>query len=154
MEERKITGTKSIQIFDREDLEGSSDFRKTLQKAKILCRNRDVKVFFIKTEDDFIFCFENSTEKNIIQIDDSFEVAYYYAIDKGISTDDVFRFEGIISFGNKHENQFSIRFDKPFIPKKYQNQSFGDLMKEIKFPKEVKIVMPLIAKQVEKETIF
>ncbi|HQV64696.1 MAG TPA: hypothetical protein PKZ56_00455 [Candidatus Paceibacterota bacterium] len=154
MEARKVTGIKSILVFDREDLKGSPDFRKTLQKVKIICHNREVKVFFIKTKDDFAFCFEKSTEKDNIQIEDSFELAYYYASDNQISTDDIFRFEGIVSFGNKQENQFSILVDKPFIPKKYSDKSFETLIKEMNFPDDIKTILPLIANTIEKSTIF
>ena len=114
-----------------------------------------MNINLIKTENDFLFCFEISTDKNILQIDDSFELAYYYGYEKEVLIKDIFRFDGVVSFGNKVENQFSIQVNNPFIPKKDSNHSFGDMIKEMKFPAEVKIVLPLVAKTVEEsETIF
>lgn len=151
------TDKKSILVFNKEDLttDGSADFKQVFQKIKLVCRNTDVKVFFIKTENNFLFCFEKSTDKNLLEINNSFELAYYYGSEKGILVKDIFRFDGIVSFGNKVENQFSIQVNNPFIPKKDSNHSFGDMIKEMKFPAEVKIVLPLVAKAVEEsETIF
>lgn len=151
------TDKRSVLVFSRQDLttKGSADFKQIFQKVKRERRNCDVKVFFIKTENDFLFCFEISTDKNILQIDDSFELAYYYGSEKEVLIKDIFRFDGVVSFGNKVENQFSIQVNNPFIPKKDSNHSFGDMIKEMKFPAEVKIVLPLVAKTVEEsETIF
>lgn len=141
MRKVKITGNQFLQIFDSKDWAGSVFFREALEKLSKEALGGFVKIFFIETEKGLCFCFQKPLEKDILQIDHAFELAYYYAVDKELSVNEITRFEGVIKLESTKTSRFNIKLDDAFIP---SGETFQHLVDRLEITKGVKYTIPLV----------
>lgn len=108
---------KSVRLYSRADLD-SKEFLEFLERFRQVILREDVKVFFMLFDNDFFFCFSFPFLKDEIKIDQSFELAYFYAcsLDNPIDVDSLVLLEGNI---RSHQKNFKFSLAS--------NQRSGDI---------------------------
>ena len=123
---KKISiGDQAITLLQKNDIKNNLSFGKI---NEVYC--------IINTQDQLFFVLKENKKDSTYQIEDSFELAYLYAIDNNQDTGDIVHFKGFVAPTPNSEYVFTLK-----IPKEQHDKIPKGIMQ--KFSSDIKIVIEI-----------